>query len=325
MITKVGPTCVPGCEFSIGTHNGIFHSDEVVGVAILDLATIDNETCVVRTRDPEELRRLKIVIDVGGGEFDHHIKGFNLRRPTGELYASAGLVWEKFGINAIKMVMTIEGLYQSGITKEDIQDVWKQIDKELIIPVDQEDNGATKEFHSFSFITTFLPAWFKETPDYDGAFKKAEIMSCELLRQAIKTKLVKIVTTKRLHKKFMELSDPNSLLSEGILEIPAQTMPWQEDVVAFNKMHHNAISFVIFPYPAGGWAAQCVPPSMEEQFQQLIPFPAEWAGLNEKTMLPAVCGVQGATFCHNGRFFARANTEYDIVKMCRIAIEVAKF
>ena len=58
---------------------------------------------------------------------------------------------------------------------------------------------------------------------------------------------------------------------------------WLEDVVIYNESHDYRVKFVIFPYPAGGWAAQSVPPSIEKKFEQLISFPKEWAGGNEKT------------------------------------------
>ena len=109
-------------------------------------------------------------------------------------------------------------------------------------------------------------------------------------------------------------------INDGILEIPAQTFPWLEDVVNYNKTHNNNVKFVIFPYSAGGWAAQCVPPSVEEEFKQLVPFPKEWAGGNGKT-LPKISGIPEATSCHRFRFFARATNKQAIIEMCKIAMK----
>ena len=88
-------------------------------------------------------------------------------------------------------------------------------------------------------------------------------------------------------------------IKDGILEIPAQTMPWVEYVVEYNKIHNNKVKFVIFRYPAG-----------------------EWAGGNEKT-LPEISGIKEATFCHNGCFFARARMKCAIIEMCHIAMNKA--
>ena len=57
---------------------------------------------------------------------------------------------------------------------------------------------------------------------------------------------------------------------------------------------------------------------MEEEFNQRIPFPKEWAGQTDK--LSVISGVKDATFCHNGCFFVRANTYSGIRKMCILAM-----
>ena len=96
-------------------------------------------------------------------------------------------------------------------------------------------------------------------------------------------------------------------------------MPWIENVVKYNEINRNKIKFVIYPYPAGGYAAQCVPPSIKNKFGQLVPFPRKWAGGSEQT-LPDISGVKDATFCHNDCFFVRAKTKEAVIEMCKIAI-----
>ena len=81
----------------IGTHNGKFHSDEVVGCSILCSFYCDNTVIIVRTRDTETLKQCDICVDIGGGTFDHHQAGFNKKRENGIKYASAGLIWKCFG------------------------------------------------------------------------------------------------------------------------------------------------------------------------------------------------------------------------------------
>lgn len=308
MIIGVGENSNAKCTMNFGTHNGIFHCDEVVGIAALEIAHIDKEVYVVRTRNLDELNKLDIVIDIGGGMFDHHMSGFNVCRTTGEKYASAGLVWKEFAEDAIRNVMTEEGI---PIDDNEIKTIKEQIDREVIIPVDIEDNGEKINSHTFSFIPKFLPSWL-ENPNYDDAFCRVETIVFGILKEIIKDKVVQVATKKELQKRYAGIND-------GILEIPAQTMPWIEEVVSYNESHNYKVKFVIFPYPAGGWAAQSVPPSIEKKFEQLVSFPKEWAGRNEKT-LPEISGIQDATFCHNGCFFARAKTKESVLKMCRIAI-----
>lgn len=310
MIMSVGEIPNRDCTLNFGTHSGIFHCDEVVGIAILEMAFMSDLVHVVRTRNPLILDTLDTVIDIGGGKFDHHVAGFNTCRATGEKYASAGLVWESFAEKAILNVCYTENIL---INRDSLQTIKEEIDKEVIIPVDLEDNGKGVGIHTFSFISYYLPSWLESTPNYDKEFAKVESIVCDILKHIIKDKAVQIITSKDLQEKC-------SKVDNGILEIAAQTVPWLDGVTKYNQSHDFKVNFVIFPYPAGGWAAQCVPPSIEEKFDQLIPFPKEWAGGNEKT-LPEISGISGATFCHNGLFFVRATTKQDIIAMCKIAID----
>ncbi|CDR01058.1 unnamed protein product [Oncorhynchus mykiss] len=53
----------------IGTHNGTFHCDEVLACFFLHQLPEYKDAEIVRTRDPAELAKCDIVVDVGG-EFD---------------------------------------------------------------------------------------------------------------------------------------------------------------------------------------------------------------------------------------------------------------
>ena len=77
---------------TIGTHNGIFHADEVVACAILCLINSNSSVQILRSRDYEMLKYCDLCVDIGGGIFDHHQAGFNKTRENGIKYASAGLV-----------------------------------------------------------------------------------------------------------------------------------------------------------------------------------------------------------------------------------------
>ena len=67
---------------SIGTHSGAFQADEALGVYMLRQLPQYKQAALVRSRDPEVLKPLTIVIDVGGLydhaqlRYDHHQRGF---------------------------------------------------------------------------------------------------------------------------------------------------------------------------------------------------------------------------------------------------------
>lgn len=312
MIKGVGPVANTEYEINIGTHGGTIHGDETAGVSIYELANPEKDIFVVRIIDTKQLNGLDLVLDIGGGEFDHHMAGFNIRRKSGEKYASAGLMWRRFGEQAIKNVIAEKNI---DLNADEIQRIKEKIDREVIIPVDQEDNGEKCSNHTFSFVPKFIPAWTEE-PDYDQAFQRVERVVAEILKEIIKEEAIKIATEKELEERYSKVSD-------GILELPVQTMPWKEAVISYNETRKPEINFVIFPHPTGGWALQCVPPTMEQEFDQRIPLPKEWAGKTDKA-LQEVSGIKDAIRCHNGLFFAKAETKKSVMEMCKIATEKAK-
>jgi uncharacterized UPF0160 family protein len=201
MIIGVGENSNTKCTMYFGTHNGIFHCDEVVGIATLEIAYMNTDVYVVRTRNIDELNNLDIVIDIGGGIFDHHIAGFNECRPTGEMYASAGLVWRIFAEKVIKNIANEEGIT---IDDDEIKAIKEQIDREIIVPVDMEDNGKKISNHLFSFIPKFLPSWM-ESPNYNDAFRRVEVIVFGILKEIIKDKVVHVATKKELKLRNLSL------------------------------------------------------------------------------------------------------------------------
>ncbi len=315
-----------------GTHNFTFHVDDVLACAILCLYFSCEPTYILRTRDDDLLEKCDICVDIGGGKYDHHQLGFSKTRPDGTKYASAGLVWKDYGKNVIKLVLE----KHLPDFKCDIDYVFKAFDENFIIPVDLEDNGQQKEEHCFSYITSFLPLWFNNnSKSFDKQFKKVLKLTINVLEMKlietingnisgeiysnskVKLQSLKAKIGKKIGRKVLIHRYHNRYFHDGVLEIPSQTIDWKEAVFEINSTADEKINFVIFPYPDGGWASQCVPPSIEEELSQRIPFPAEWAGQTDN--LPAISGVPGATRCHNGRFFIRAKDKESIILMCYIA------
>lgn len=319
-------------RFIIGTHDGIFHSDEVVACAILALFHSDDQIVIVRSKDVSLLqaKEANILVDVGGGLYDHHQPGGNGKRKNGVPYASAGLVWREYGEGVIykcfdELYSPSSSILADNPTKtyeSTFKDIVKDIDENLIQNVDKEDNGISVPTHAFSFITSFLPVYGCKQNSFDEGFQLALNVTIEILKHAIYAAISKELTLKLV----LGLIEEDGIVSHSILEIPSQTFPWLEALCNYNIdfawSDTNCINFVIFPYPSGGWAAQCVPPSLEKKFEQRISFPKEWAGQTEN--LPKISGVKDATFCHNGCFFVRAKTKEGVIALCENAIKANK-
>ena len=304
---------------TVGTHNGTFHEDELVAIAILFLLKGSDKVWVVRTRDEKILNKCDICVDVGGGTFDHHMSGFNLQRSNGIKYASAGLVWNVFGKELIK---SFQSQYFSGY-EINLRSVFETFDREVISIVDCVDNGIPYDgVNLFSFVPAYRPLWFQTSSnEFNEQFRKALVVTLSVLKEQLIACMAKVLSNKILWDNWMDYD----LFHDWILEIPSQTIDWVDTIIDFNNStpcDFARVNFVMFPYPNGGWAAQCVPPSHEDKFGQRIPFPRAWAGHTND--LPAITGVATATFCHNGCFFVRAKDKDDVTRLCLIATNQAQ-
>ena len=297
----------------IGTHSGTFHADEVLACAMLALSGSYKEIWVVRTRDPEILSKCHIIVDVGGGEYDHHSRPRH--RSSGGIYASSGLVWRDFH------TLILSRIKKDYFNKKEInlQEVYEGFDSETVKVVDFEDNGVLCDKKNiFSFIPIFNPqVKDPKEKDYNLEFLWVLLPTIAVLERALIAYMAKVYTRKIVWERY---NNPKTF-HKNILEIPSQNCDWLETVLEINAKatdESKKVYFVIFPYPIGGWAAQCVPPSLEEKYNKLIPFPKEWAGLSVED-LRTISNVATAIFCHLGCFFVRAEKKADIIKICRIA------
>ena len=121
----------------IGTHNGKFHSDEVLSTFMLKYFPESIKSAVVRTRNDEILKLCDIVVDVGGiidpkqYRFDHHMKEFKevFDDKDEELnkikLSSAGLVWKYLGKEILINVLKSLNLYEQN--KNHIDEIFRYI------------------------------------------------------------------------------------------------------------------------------------------------------------------------------------------------------
>lgn len=290
----------------VGTHNGIFHCDEVLAIAILSVLN-NKDVDVIRSRDIKFLEEnTDILVDIGGGEFDHHQKGGNGERINGVKYASAGLIWRKYGNQVIDLLSNNE------LEQNEVDMISNSIDNIFIQKVDMEDNGQLLTSHPFQFINSFLPSWNAEC-NYNEKFEEC----VNAVKTIFENMIISNISLYLAKKEISSRLGSEETHIGNILVLPCQTIPWTDELINYNECSESKVDFVVFPYPAGGYALQCVPPSKDNKFGQRIKLPEEWAG--ETTNLPEISGIQSAILCHNGRFFARAGEYSDIVKMCEIA------
>ncbi len=271
------------------THGGSFHADEVMATALL--LRIHPGLVIARVPNMEGIPAdfKGIVYDIGYGEFDHHQDGKNGKRDDGIPYASAGLIWKKYGIQILQDAHF-----------SDIQDGFDKIDRELIEPIDARDNGISYNgdvpMHTFSDIVESMnPVWNEET-NTDEGFVRAVHLAEKVLER-------KLVRERSRQEAEYELNKELRYAKDGILLLH-RYLPWKE--FAGRNPLMKDIYFVIFPSQRGGYNIQCVPPD-GKPMEQKKPIPKELRGKTADEYAKA--GLKGIIFVHNAGFMAAADTE----------------
>lgn len=227
---------------TIYTHGGVFHADETFCVALI--RALNPNAKVERVfKAPETTSENEVIIDIGGGQYDHHQEKAACRADGGKR-AAVGLVWEE-----VKNL-----LFKTEETKD-------RFERSYIVPVEIQDNGGGVNPLSL-MIGAMNPTW-DEAPSKGGEYfeKAVEVFSAlikrEQEREAAELKGESIVedalaAMRKEGKKF------------AVLE---QFAPWQ------NILPQTETMFVVFPSNRGGWNLQCVPvaPNSRETKQPIPP------------------------------------------------------
>jgi uncharacterized UPF0160 family protein len=295
------------------THSGGFHADELLSSVILTRLFPDAE--IVRSRAPEWITPApdRIIYDVGGAYdaeiniFDHHQRGAPLR-DDGQPYSSFGLIWKHFGRDYIASF---------DVPAEHIERVHASVDGNLVLPIDLVDNGATSPSGPLaglslsSLLETLKPDFDDRDAEADQqAFHKALVIARSFVEAAVARSAAKL-RAESVVQKAIEATGPGR-----VLELP-MGMPFRAAIVKAGADH---LLFVVHPRDKD-WCLTGIRRS-EEGFELRADLPAAWAGLTNHD-LEVASGVEGATFCHNGRFIAAAKTRDAALAMAEIAVSEA--
>ncbi len=298
------------------THSGGFHADELLSSVILTRLFPQAE--LVRSRDKEWItpQDTRIIYDVGGQFdaglqiFDHHQRPTPLRQ-DGHPYSSFGLIWAHYGGDYLRAM---------DVPAQDIDAIHSSFDKSFVLPVDLLDNGAVNASEAgplFAGLTlptlleSLKPVFDNTDPGADdSAFDAALLVARALVEAQIKRKAAKF------RAETMVMTAIQAAGTGHILELP-MGMPFRAGVEKANADH---LLFVIHPR-GSDWTLTTIRVG-DDTFESRADLPAAWAGLTDSA-LEEVSGVNGAKFCHNGRFIAVADSRDAIVAMAKIAVTEA--
>jgi uncharacterized UPF0160 family protein len=248
------------------------------------------------------------VVDVGfvydkdKNLFDHHQNSFDKRHIHNILYASFGIVWDKFG--------------------KDIcgdETIASEIEKKMVVAIDAGDNGvvtASKIYDDVPvltwdiFVRTFYPEIGDEREEkYLEGFLKAVSYAKELLLGSIKRE-------KGLLEKKLELE--NDLKNENNFKVINNKKILFLDKVFNWKLslslipYPNDIDFIVSNRPDGQIQAVAVRKSSNTLESKILP-PENWRGKRQDELVQA-SGVPDLHFCHKGGFLFTGNTKESIIK-----------
>jgi uncharacterized UPF0160 family protein len=302
----------PDKHMKIITHNGVFHADEVVACATLCLV-FDGHCEIERSRNPEVIAKADVAVDVGGGAFDHHHHdSHDHHHPEGVKMASAGLVWEAYGMKAVAEVVRD---FSVEVPASTLPAIAERLRKEMMLQVDAVDNGdrrASPEIPGASFsnvISEFNPKWPEEMNEESSntAFYKALIFAYDHLRRVI----LRIAGEEVARDIVLQHADK---AVDGIVQLP-EFIPWQEALAG-----NPEIRAVVWPREDQTFGCQMVPvaPRSFKTFRQL---PERWAGKTEEA-LKDTDAPEGTVFVHLKRWFGVAKTLEGALELAKAAEQV---
>lgn len=282
---------------SCGVHDGTFHADEVTACAFLILFNLIDEKKIIRTRDLSKLKTCEFVCDVGGiydpneKLFDHHQNNYK-----GE-FSSTGMV-----------LLYLKD--QKYITPE----LYDFFNTTLVKGVDDHDNGRSSQEVG---VTTFSHVIANYVP------VSQEVSSDELDAAFFEALHFVMGHLKRLKERYDYNQQCRKVVYEKMQKykrvlVFERPIPWLESFFALDGQNHSAL-FVIMP--AGPhWKLRAIPPDYEHRMQVRVPLPEDWAGLLEDS-LKKQSGIEGAIFCHKGRFTSVWETKEDALKALRYVFQ----
>ena len=297
------------------THSGGFHADELLSSVIL--TRLFPQARLVRSRVPEWISAGpdRIIYDVGGAYdagaqiFDHHQRGAP-RREDGQPYSSFGLIWKHYGQAYLAAL---------DVPEAHVADLHASFDEGFVLPIDLADNGALDPSLAGPLanltlpvlLETLKPVFDEKDPEAERrAFDAALAIARSFVEARIAGSAAKLRAEALVYKAIAEAGKAR------VLELPAG-MPFRAAIV---KAGADELLFVVHPRDKD-WCLTGIRRA-DEGFELRADLPASWAGLTNGD-LEAVCGVEGASFCHNGRFIAAAKTREAALAMAELAVSEA--
>lgn len=278
----------------IVTHNGNFHADEVLAIALLELLA---DVCgdVTRTRDEAILEQAKAcsktyVLDVGGEHdggrlnFDHHQREFTGVNDSGTKQSTFGLI-----VDHLKETVCLQ--YGNFVNAKL---------RNFAVIVDNHDNGVVK-----SDILKWISDFNHLGGDLDDVFH-VTLDTARTWLAAMLNGWVKEAEQASVIQKGLDTMTPS-----GVIVLDAFA-PVDE---RFNTAKAGMV--VVTPRPDGNWQIQSLNKGVEKDFSMRSPAPEEWRGNRDFTTARG----NPVVFCHATGFLTVTVTRETAIAVANEIIE----
>lgn len=304
-------------KIQLVTHDGPFHGDDVLAIAIL--SKIHKSHKVIRTRDPSVIDMGDFVVDVGGvynhdtRRYDHHMPN-GPRSHSGQPYSSAGLIWHHYakqylaaiGVPSV-FVYRNETFDIRGIVSNIIRTKW-------IIPIDLNDNGVVTGHTPVSdIVTAMAPIYGDKKPEsYDRQFMQTVSIVSAIFERACFHAVEKVVRQVQASKaKYRFFSNGRILVSPV-------------EMTNFKSFSETDVHFVIYPVTDFRDPEQqyyVIRPIFENiPSVYKTPIAKHLLGLDADAL--EELGYSDILFVHHSGFMIRARTEKAAIAFCDHALEI---
>ena len=277
----------------IAIHNGVFHADDVVSVALIkELYGEDIILERVSFRDKETqgslVARGFTFIDIGEGQFDHH----QLEHKTDEYkYACNGILKSALGLVLDQCVA------DGKLTEEEVR---YMLNKGLY-SLQAKDNGQDISMDTFMVSPFEYIVWLNSEDIYSG---EQEVMCREAIAMSQKIIRGMINGARKSIQEHEECIAAFKAAENGVANFPCHMTNGITECQQWNEEHpEHKIVFYTFPGGEGGYMIRAVNKPGKKEVMQ----PLRFCGLRNEELNEAA-GIDDGIFVHASGFLGSAGS-----------------
>lgn len=333
---------------TIGTHDGIFHCDEILACFMLHQLPEYAGAAVLRTRDPALLRDCDIVVDVGATyepsalRFDHHQATFKdtfgsvrpelcpADRFRAVRLSSAGLIYAHYGEAVIRTILAAK-CPQLELNAADLRHIYVKFYAGFVQEIDGIDNGVPQfdgeplyrvSTDLSSRVAAFNAPWNGDAAAFDALaqFARAE----KLAGAEFIDRVVYLASSWWPARRIVEEAVSGRFevhASGAILELK-QFAPWKEHLYELEQEQKDLAGvpiYVLMENKPGDYRVIGVPLNPKSFVCRRF-LAKSWRGQRDE-QLSEVSGIEGATFVHATGFIGGAKTREAALQMAIKSLE----